>query len=56
MPLVPGNSKKAIRENIVIEEKLGKRKPKRAVAIALNEAAKTSKKKSSKKPMKKGKC
>lgn len=45
MPLVKGNNKKAIRENIVIEEKLGKKKPKQAVAIALNEAKKTGKKK-----------
>ena len=52
MPLVPGKSKKAIRENIVIEEKLGHKPRKQAVAIALNMAGK-SKKKGSKK---KGKC
>ncbi len=54
MPLVPGNSKAAIRENIVIEEKLGKKKPKQAVAIALNMANKSKKKqsKSKKKGMK----
>ena len=40
MPLVKGKSKKAIRENIEIEEKLGHKKPKQAVAIALNEADK----------------
>lgn len=49
MPLVKGKSPKAIRENIVIEEKLGKKPHKQAVAIALNEAKKTSKKKSDKK-------
>ena len=40
MPLVPGKSESAIRENISIERKLGKKKPKQAVAIALNEARK----------------
>jgi hypothetical protein len=53
MPLVKGKSGKAIRENIEIEEKIGHRKPKRAVAIAMNEAAKTSKKKPAKKAAKK---
>lgn len=50
MVLVPGKSQKAIRENIEIERKLGKKKPKQAVAIALNEA-----KKFGYKPKKKGK-
>ena len=40
MPLVPGKSEKVIKENIEIERKLGKKKPKQAVAIALNEARK----------------
>ena len=44
MPLVPGSSKKAIRENIEIEMKIGKRPRKQAVAIALNEAEKYKKK------------
>lgn len=45
MPLVKGKSKAAIRQNIVTEEKIGKRPHMQAVAIALNEAAKSSKKK-----------
>lgn len=44
MPLLPGNSKKAIRQNIETEMKVGGRPQKQAVAIALNEAKKTSKK------------
>lgn len=40
MPLVKGKGQKAIRENFEIEEKLGKKKPKQAIAIALNEARK----------------
>lgn len=41
MPLVKGKSQKAIRQNIEIEEKVGKRPHKQAVAIALNEARKS---------------
>lgn len=41
MPLVKGKSPKAIKENIEIEEKVGKRPRKQAVAIALNEARKS---------------
>jgi hypothetical protein len=41
MPLVKGKSQKAIRQNIVTEEKLGHKKPKQAVAIALNMAKKS---------------
>lgn len=41
MPLVKGKTQKTIKQNIEIEEKIGKRKPKQAVAIALNEAAKS---------------
>lgn len=52
MVLVPGKSKKAMRENIVIEEKLGGKPRKQAYEIAKNEAKKTSKKSSKKK----GKC
>lgn len=57
MPLLPGKSQKSIRQNIEIEEKIGKRKPKQALAIALNEASKygykpKSKMKSKKKGMK----
>lgn len=57
MPLLPGKSQKVIRQNIETEEKVGKRKPKQAVAIALSEASKygykpKSKSKSSKKGMK----
>jgi len=40
MPLVPGKSEKVIRQNIETEMKVGKRKPKQAVAIALSEARK----------------
>ena len=54
MPLVPGKSEKAIRENIEIERKLGRKKPKQAVAIALNEASKYGYK-PKKKTKKKGK-
>jgi hypothetical protein len=54
MPLVPGKSQKAIRQNIETEIKLGKKKPKQAVAIALNVAKKSGyKQKSKKKGMKK---
>ena len=55
MPLVKGNSKKAIRQNIETEMKVGGRPQKQAVAIALNEAKKTggkAKKKAKKKGMK----
>lgn len=45
MPLVKGDSKKAIRQNIETEMKVGGRPQKQAVAIALNEAAKYKKKK-----------
>lgn len=41
MPLVKGKSERAIRQNIVTEEKLGGKKPKQAVAIALNVARKS---------------
>lgn len=40
MPLVPGKSQRAIKENIEIEKKIGKRPTKQAVAIALSEASK----------------
>ena len=40
MPLLPGKSQKAIKQNIETEVKLGKRPKKQAVAIALNEARK----------------
>lgn len=43
MPLVKGNSKKDIRQNIETEMKVGGRPKKQAVAIALNEAKKTAK-------------
>lgn len=49
MPLLPGNSKKAIRQNIETEMKVGGRPQKQAVAIALNEANKTKNKKKAKK-------
>jgi len=49
MPLVKGNSKAAIRQNIETEMKVGGRPQKQAVAIALNEANKTKKKKKTKK-------
>lgn len=55
MPLLPGKSQKSIRQNIEIEEKIGKRKPKQAVAIALNEASKYGYKTKSKMKAKKGK-
>lgn len=55
MPLLKGSSKKDIRQNIETEMKVGGRPRKQAVAIALNQAAK-SKKKGSKKKMGKGKC
>ena len=45
MPLVKGSSKKAIRQNIEIEMKLGKKLRKQAIAIALNEAKKSKGKK-----------
>ena len=54
MPLVKGSGQKAIRQNIEIEEKIGKRPRKQAVAIALNQAEK-SKKNGSKKMKSKGK-
>lgn len=41
MPLVKGKSQSAIRQNIVTEEKLGKKPRKQAVAIALNQARKS---------------
>ncbi len=44
MPLVKGDSKKAIRQNIETEMKVGKRPSKQAVAIALNEAKKSKRK------------
>lgn len=53
MPLVKGKSQKSIKENIEIEEKIGKRPHKQAVAIALNEARKSGAKIPNKKPMKK---
>lgn len=40
MPLVPGSSQSAIKENISIERKLGNKPAKQAVAIAFNEASK----------------
>jgi len=40
MPLVKGKSQKAIGQNIEIEEKIGKKPHKQAVAIALNQARK----------------
>ena len=52
MPLLPGKSKKVIRQNIETEIKVGGRKPKQAVAIALNEAAKTGRKLKKKKSKK----
>ncbi len=52
MPLVKGSSKKAIRQNIETEMKVGGRPQKQAVAIALNEADKSKKKKPKKKGMK----
>lgn len=41
MPLLPGKNEKAIKQNIETEMKLGNKKPKQAVAIALNTAAKS---------------
>lgn len=41
MPLVPGKSEKVIKENIEIERKIGNKKPKQAIAIALNVAKKS---------------
>ncbi len=52
MPLLPGKSEKAIRQNIVTEEKVGGRPRKQAVAIALNEADKSGYKTKAKKKMK----
>lgn len=49
MPLVKGNSKADIRQNIATEMKLGGKPQKQAVAIALNEAKKSKKKKKTKK-------
>lgn len=56
MPLVPGKSQSVIKQNIEIERKLGGKPPKQAVAIALNEAAKSgySPKKKQAKAKKKG--
>jgi len=51
--LVPGKSQRAIRQNIETEEKVGKRKPKQAVAIALSEASKYGYKPKKKKGKKK---
>ncbi len=45
MPLLKSGSKKAIRQNIETEMKLGGRSQKQAVAIALNVAKKAKKKK-----------
>lgn len=53
MPLKRGKSQSDIRQNIEIEEKIGKRKPKQAVAIALNQAAKSGYKPKKKKGKKK---
>lgn len=53
MPLLKGRSQKDIRQNIVTEEKVGKRPRRQAVAIALNQAAKSGYK--PKKAKKKGK-
>jgi len=41
MPLLPGKSQKAIRQNIETEMKVGKRPQKQAVAIALSVAKKS---------------
>lgn len=54
MPLLPGKSERAIKQNIETEMKVGGRPRKQAVAIALNEAKKSGykpKKKKSKKGM-----
>ena len=45
MPLVKGKSQKDIKQNIETEMKVGKKPRKQAIAISLNEAKKTSKKK-----------
>ena len=56
MPLVPGKSRKAIRQNIETEMKMGGKPQKQAVAIALNEADKYGyKSKKKKKTTRKGK-
>jgi len=41
MPLVKGKKQKDIRQNIVTEMKVGKKPRKQAIAIALNQAAKS---------------
>jgi len=54
MPLVKGKGENAIRQNIETEMKVGNRPRKQAVAISLNEAAKSGykpKKKKSKRGM-----
>ena len=60
MPLVKGKSQKDIKENYEIERKLGKKPRKQALAIALNEAAKSGykpkKKMAKKKAVKKKAC
>lgn len=48
MPLLKGKSKKDIRQNIETEMKVGKRPRKQAIAIALNVAGKSKKKKKGK--------
>jgi len=52
MPLLKGKSAKDIRQNIETEMKVGGRPRKQAVAIALNVAGKSKKKKTKKKGMK----
>jgi len=49
MPLLPGKSQKAIRQNIITEEKVGGRPRKQAIAIALNVAKKSGYKPKNKK-------
>lgn len=45
MPLLPGKSQKVIRQNIGTEMKVGGKPQKQAVAIALNKANKSKKRK-----------